>query len=537
MPQGLWVEHITNIKTHIEWIPIKECEAVAQFIKEIKEDIQLAIPKNAEVTLFGLSGTAIRPTESTSVLIPGNSPESPLRTRVLVAPRPAPNDSNPVLDPELTSFWNSLRDIKDERGFLHLRIRPEFFPEKLKSLYIRKAYEDLFKIIYNNLDSDNETKERIHRMAITGTPGTGKSVFLFYILWRLANVETMKTVILHRQKDDKKIYVFQNDGCWIAFDDRDIRNLLDDPSTWYLTNSLLPPPGYVPAVTILVSSPGKQYYSAFLKLLPNELLHYLPIWSLEELKIVAPFYLKTPEEIEDRFGKIGGSAQYVLEEDKDLEATIDYGISKIVSSKYIPMPLKEGYNEYDIINRIIHFEVRPPDYIRYKLTIASDYVARKFSERLHDRHELELIYFLTFFDNVSFVGPTVGHLFESYAHRKLSAGGEFLVRSLDDDIEEKMSFPPRQPMTFGNFSECKNPNIYYKPQARNFACIDSLILGTGYFQTTISMEHKIAEERMKEIKKVMKMDKLYFVVPHTKYKEFKKQELTKEKKNNNNGDD
>ena len=53
-------------------------------------------------------------------------------------------------------------------------------------------------------------------MAITGTPGTGKSVFLFYILWRLANGETTKTVILHRNSDFGRIYVFQNDGSWMT---------------------------------------------------------------------------------------------------------------------------------------------------------------------------------------------------------------------------------------------------------------------------------------------------------------------------------
>jgi hypothetical protein len=40
---------------------------------------------------------------------------------------------------------------------------------------------------------------------------------------------------------------------------------------------------------------------------------------------------------------------------------------------------------------------------------------------------------------------------------------------------------------------------------------------------TISLKHDIAWKEMKEIKNVMKMKKFYFVVPHTKYREFKKQ--------------
>ena len=180
--------------------------------------------------------------------------------------------------------------MKPEKGFLKFDVRPEFIPEKLKELYIRKAYEDLFQIICNNLKSDNETKERFHRMAITGTPGTGKSVFLFYILWRLANRETTKTVILHRNSDSGRIYVFQNDGSWMTRNFDNVDRFLSDSTTWYLTDALLSPPGPVPAVTILVSSPSRMYYSTFLKYIPIPFLHYLPTWSLEELEKTANSY-------------------------------------------------------------------------------------------------------------------------------------------------------------------------------------------------------------------------------------------------------
>ena len=51
------------------------------------------------------------PTEPISVLIPGNSAESPLRVQISVAFKPAS-------DAELTKFWNSLREMKPENGFL-----------------------------------------------------------------------------------------------------------------------------------------------------------------------------------------------------------------------------------------------------------------------------------------------------------------------------------------------------------------------------------------------------------------------------------
>ena len=69
------------------------------------------------------------------------------------------------------------------------------------------------------------------------------------------------------------------------------------------------------AITILVSSPSEKYYGDFMKLLPIPPLHYLPTWSLEELKRVAHVYFKSPEVVEERFNMIGGIARYVLEEE------------------------------------------------------------------------------------------------------------------------------------------------------------------------------------------------------------------------------
>ena len=59
-------------------------------------------------------------------------------------------------------------------------------------------------------------QEQLTGMAISGTPGIGKSVFLFYILWRLANMETYKDGGSSSTGDEGRIYVFQNDGCWIT---------------------------------------------------------------------------------------------------------------------------------------------------------------------------------------------------------------------------------------------------------------------------------------------------------------------------------
>ena len=347
MSQSLWVEYKTNNKTSKSKVFTERCNDVDDFIRKIRNEPQFSSIKNSEITLYGPSGTAISVGDPISSLVPGNSFTNPLHVQVLIG-------TDPASTAMLTLFWNSLRDTSKTDEFLHFHRRPKFFPERMKSLYVRKAYEDLFRIIWENFQHEN-TEKRLCRMAITGTPGTGKSIFLFYILWRLANMRSTRTVILHRQIERGGIYVFQNSGCWETFNYSDIVHLLRDATTWYLTDSLEPPPALVDAVTILVSSPAQKYYSNFLKYLPIPPLHYLPIWSLEELKRVAHIYLKSPEEVEKRFDMIGGIARYVLEEDDDLEAPINEAIEIQLSHIPVAIPLADGSRENEINHRLVHF--------------------------------------------------------------------------------------------------------------------------------------------------------------------------------------
>ena len=96
------------------------------------------------------------------------------------------------------------------------------------------------------------------------------------------------------------------------------------------------------------------------------------------------------------------------------------------------------------------------------------------------------------------------------------------MRSLDGGPEMEIEFPPRKLRKFRDISECTNPNFYYRPKASNFQSIDSLVLRVGYFQMTVSMRHDI-KEGIKGIDNTMNIGIIYFVVPHTHFKEFKKQ--------------
>ena len=106
------------------------------FIKEIRNEPQFSSIKGSEITLHGPSGTAISPTKPISVLILGNSVESPLRVQVSALPL---TTIKPVSDPGLTLFWNSLRKMKPENGFLKFDVRPEFHSRKIEGALYSKG--------------------------------------------------------------------------------------------------------------------------------------------------------------------------------------------------------------------------------------------------------------------------------------------------------------------------------------------------------------------------------------------------------------
>jgi hypothetical protein len=94
---------------------------------------------------------------------------------------------------------------------------------------------------------------------------------------------------------------------------------------------------------------------------------------------------------------------------------------------------------------------------------------------------------------------------------------------LDEDREWILKLSPTKLKIFSFLSECKESDAYYRPLNHNYTGIDSFIFGVGYFQINLSLDRGVTTENIKEIKKVLKMEKFYFVLPSMSYKRFKKE--------------
>jgi len=79
MTQKLWVENKTTERTYgLTRVSIEGCEYVDDFLKEIKKESQLAIPKDSSITLYRPDGTEIDVGDSPTSFVVGNSRAVPL---------------------------------------------------------------------------------------------------------------------------------------------------------------------------------------------------------------------------------------------------------------------------------------------------------------------------------------------------------------------------------------------------------------------------------------------------------------------------
>ena len=221
----------------------------------------------------------------------------------------------------------------------------------------------------------------------------------------------------------------------------EIDRFLNDLNTWYLADALLSSPDGAKGTTILVSPPSEKYYSGFLKCSHVVPLHYLPIWSLDELKLMAPSYNRSEDVVKERFDMIGGLPRYVLEKDSDLEEVFNLSIGKLPLDELILLALGKFSGEDQIGHWIVHFKVEPPLYTKRTLTIASTYALNKGSEKFFALSDDSLKHFIFLSTSVPSLAFFRARALEAYGHGKLSKGGDFLIRNLDNKTEETLKLP------------------------------------------------------------------------------------------------
>ena len=180
-----------------------------------------------------------------------------------------------------------------------------FLNEDLPSkLYVRKTYKDLHSLIH-------DTYQR-HKILVIGSPGTGKSFFALYELYRLLKdgativYECLPFNVFMILTAKNLVYA----GSRLSRHNCKVEELLGNRQTYYLFdagsvgNTI---PYLVKAKTIVFSSPDQRNYVDYQKHSYPKTL-YMPVWTRDELNKVADSRVQA----QTRYDVWGGIPRYVL---------------------------------------------------------------------------------------------------------------------------------------------------------------------------------------------------------------------------------
>ncbi|KAG3004984.1 hypothetical protein PC120_g18262 [Phytophthora cactorum] len=296
-----------------------------------------------------------------------------------------------------------------------------------QTLYIRSSYKSIAAQALTKVDP-NRRKYAV----ITGTPGIGKSVFVYYVMWRLI-------------KDRKRVLLFEGEGNFY-FDGTtmftckalpDKSNLqFWSPDLWCLVDSLDPTsiPGlpYRRCSVLLASTPRRDCIGEFKKLAPTPDVFYMPLWTKEELATIAPMYPHAAAVWENRFECLGGVPRLVLQ---DIETDPQAWLMSACNSCSLDdcIMLVSIYSEINsktkIAQILIHIHSQEP-YREYKVVYASDLAMQlivRTKWRL-DRAKLQSL--LGSSDGNPLAQSLCGYIFELYSMDLLEQGGTFVYRKL-----------------------------------------------------------------------------------------------------------
>ena len=125
-----------------------------------------------------------------------------------------------------------------------------------------------------------------------------------------------------------------------------------------------------------------------------------------------------------------------------------------------------------------------------------------------------------------------GYIFERYAIELLEKGGRFTVRQLvggntqtpPNETTETIDIPSSTKVIVDEVVGGKTPLQLHVPETKNYSGIDAWIPGIGAFQMTVSENHNINEQAIRDLAELGANSKFYFALPLSVYESFTKQE-------------
>ena len=180
---------------------------------------------------------------------------------------------------------------------------------KTNRIYIRKAYDKLYTLCLGK-----------NRSLLLGTPGVGKSMAVYYFVWKLLKSKPDVTIVLKNSDEEYAVYI-KEAGTLISttvFENGIVSslNLFDSPNTYYFYDGFRPDKiGHIVGNICLCSSPRREVWGQYKKYeVPTTF--YMPVFSKEELIVCQNHVYRMDNDRKQlllaQYAKWGGSARILF---------------------------------------------------------------------------------------------------------------------------------------------------------------------------------------------------------------------------------
>ena len=418
-------------------------------------------------------------------------------------------------------FFNGVWSATERGGWISFK--HDIPSTTLNNLYIRESY----RTIASRINPD------INKAIVTGTPGIGKSLFLFYLLWKL--VQERKRVLFiyhpfniyydsegnvfwfasgHLPYDNDKS--FWNDTLWCLFDAKG------------KDESCLNKFPYGSCTFVVSTSPRRELLNDFKKP-PQPQIFYMPLWTEPELENISSCF---PSAIDwhTRFEILGGIPRHVLE-------STDVHPTALLETACKQCDLKDciksiGMNstitdKSKVVHSLVHMTSVSP-FTESSVCYASDAALNVIIRNKGNEAKRKMRDLLDSCEGNPLTAALCGYVFESYAIELLEQGGVFKCRELvhantkikPRDTEQHI--PPSMKTVVDKVEPDQPHHQLHVPKTANYAAIDAWIPGLGAFQMTVGKRHDIHRGVENDLAMLGAANRLYWLLPPLHYHSFTK---------------
>jgi hypothetical protein len=407
----------------------------------------------------------------------------------------------------VNQFWQALPHATLKGRVLALPESVHFMgdPRVGSRIFVRPCYEEYFQLFLQARQAG------VQDFVFTGTPGIGKSHFLYYCMWRLVTgpEPIARRILFQCEPPGAPLLEFR-----VGHTAVDI-TVLEQPPADYSGHFLLidmkavVPPIHFNGVNMMFSSPNMDRYKEFLKR-SGSVKYYMPPCSLEELQQMreAVFPAVSEATVERLFDIYGGVPRFVLKNSSLDDAALKDALAKQTNySELISAAGDDAAAERKARSTLVHLIPDPGNPQAARLCWASprvvDEVLAKWSKAiLQDMSDMVLAT-----DALDSPAALRGRLFEAYAHSQLVCGQSSQLTSLADR-NITLTFPSFADGVVHVFTNQTNlailaPQLYHRPAKRNMTSVDAFAKDTAgnlfLFQMTVAKRHPVKASGLLDI--------------------------------------